>query len=181
MEGYKMTVSTPKKVYVQQHWTDDALMADSFHAYHPVKRITMVRRLPAEEAPKIIETAGETLTAGAGYWIAYVAGKVLKETLDEYKPRPIDPHVFAKTYRPWDEPKEKLSVTQVHLLRLGCQPHYKFASVRAKHLTAEAWIQGMESDEPMLTPAGAWLCIGTEGEPWSVTDAWFQKHYVIHP
>jgi hypothetical protein len=31
----------------------------------------------------------------------------------------------------------------------------------------------------VLAPAGAWLLIGTDGEPWSVTDAWFQTHYVL--
>lgn len=181
MKGYEVMVSTQKKVYVQQHWTDEALIADGFKAYPAIKRLTMVRQLPVDEAPKIIENAGETLTAEAGYWIAYVAGNVLKATLDEYKPRPIDPDVFAKTYRPWDEPDKTLTATQVHLLRLGCQPYYKFASIWAKHLTTEAWIQGMESDEPILVPAGAWLCIGIEGEPWGVTDAWFQSQYMIHP
>jgi len=174
-----MTTLTRKKVYVQQHWTDEALKADGFKAYPSVKRLTMVRLLPPEEAPKIIESDGEMLTAEAGYWIAYVAGKVLKETLDDYNPRPIDPDVFADTYRAWDEAEKTLTATQVHLLRLGCQPYYKFAGVWAKQLDTDAWIQGMESEEPVLIPAGAWLCIGTNGEPWSVTDAWFQTHYIL--
>ena len=174
-----MTTLTRKKVYVQQHWTDQALKADGFKAYPSVKRLTMVRLLPPEEAPKIIESDGEMLTAEAGYWIAYVAGKVLKETLDDYNPRPIDPDVFADTYRAWDEASVALTVTQAHLQQLGCQPYYKFAGVWAKQLDTDAWIQGMESEEPVLIPAGAWLCIGINGEPWSVTEAWFQTHYIL--
>jgi hypothetical protein len=179
MEGYEMTAIDQKKVYVQQHWTNQALEADGFHAYPSVKRLTMVRLLPVYEAPKTIESDGETLTAEAGYWIAYVAGEVLKNTLDDYDPRPIDPDVFADTYRAWDEASVPLTLTQAHLQQLGCQPYYKFASVWAKNLSTDTWIQGMESDEPVLTPAGAWLLIGTDGEPWSVTDTWFQTHYVL--
>lgn len=37
----------------------------------------------------------------------------------------------------------------------------------------------MESDEPSVAPKGAWLCVGMEGEPWSMTEAWFQAHYLL--
>jgi hypothetical protein len=174
----EMTAVVRDKVYVQWQWTDEALIADGFQSCQPIKRLVMARRLPADEAPKIIESDGETLTAEAGYWIAYVAGKTLKATLDEYEPRPIEPHIFAETYRPWDEPDQTLTVTQAHLQQLGCQSYYKFANIWAKQLSTETWIQGMESDEPVLTPAGEWLCIGAGGEPWSVTDEWFQTHYL---
>jgi hypothetical protein len=172
-----MMLSSQKKVYVQQHRTYQKLVADGFHNYHPIKRITMVRRLSAKDAPMMIETDGEMLTAEAGYWIAYVAGKDLKETLNDYEPRPIDPGVFAKTYRPWNQAKKNLSVTQAHLQQLGCQAYYNFSGVWAKQLTAEVLVQRMENEEPLLAPAGAWLCIGMEGEPWSVTEAWFREHY----
>jgi hypothetical protein len=179
MRGNEMAVMAQQKVYVQRHWTDQELITAGFLSYRPVKRITMVRMLPPEEAPKTMKASGNTITAEAGYWIAYVAGEVLKETLDDYKPRPIEPDIFAETYRPWDEPNWHPTPTQAHLQRLGCQPYYKFASIWAKQLVIATQVQGMESDEPSLAPKGAWLCVGTKGEPWSITEAWFQGHYLL--
>lgn len=170
---------THHKVYMQHDWTDKALVADGFLSYRPIKRITMVRMLPKEEAPKTMKAAGNTITAEAGYWIAYASGEKLKDTLEEYKPRPIEPEIFAETYRPWDESNWHPTQTEAHLQQLGCVPYYKTASVWAKQLTAETWVKGMESDEATEAPIGTWLCIGREGEPWSITDTWFQEHYLL--
>ena len=168
-----------QKAYEQHDWTNKALIADGFLAYRPVKRITMARILPPEEAPKTIKTSWDTLTAKAGYWIAYVAGSIMKKKLDDYHPRPIAPTIFSKTYLPWDEPNWKPSPTEAHLKKMGCMPYYKTASVWAKRLTVETWVQGLESDKPALSPKGSWLCIGTAGEPWSVTQAWFKTRYQL--
>ena len=167
------------KVYVQRQWTEQDLIADAFLYYRPVKRITMVRMLPPEEAPKTMKASGNTIIAEAGYWIAYVAGEALNETLDDYESRPIEPDIFAETYRPWNEPNWQPSLTEAHLQRLGCKPYYKIAGVWAKQLDAETWVQGMESARPSLVATGAWLCVGMEGEPWSMTEAWFQAHYLL--
>jgi hypothetical protein len=177
MRGDEVITKTQQKVYIQHDWTDQELVADGFLSYRPVKRVTMVRLLPPEEAPKTMKASGNTITAEAGYWIAYVAGKILRESLDDYKPRPIEPDIFADTYRPWTEPSWRPTPTESHLLRLGCKPYYKFTSVWAKQLIVETQVQCMESDEPSLAPKGAWLCVGAEGEPWSITNAWFQSHY----
>jgi hypothetical protein len=173
-----MTTAAHSKVYTQCDWTDQALIADGFQSYAPVKRIVMVRMLPPEEAPKTMKASGNMITAEAGYWIAYVAGDELQPTLDDYKPRPIEPDIFAVTYRPWDEPIWRPTPTQSHLRRLGCLPYYKFASVWAKQLTAPTWVQSIESSKPSLVAPGKWLCVGMEGEPWSMTDAWFRVHYL---
>jgi hypothetical protein len=173
-----MVAMNQSNVYAQRHWTNDELMADGFLHYYPVKRVTMVRMLPPEEAPQTMKASGNTITAEAGYWIAYTAGEALKEKLDDYDPRPIEPTIFAETYRPWDEPNEALTSTESHLQRLGCQPYYKIAGVWAKQLTADTWVQGIESAEPVLSPKNNWLCIGVEGEPWSMTGDWFLKHYL---
>lgn len=172
-----MATMDQQKVYIQRDWTDQELIADGFLFYQPVKRVTMVRLLPREEAPKTMKSSGNTITAEAGYWIAYAAGEALKATLDDYKPRPIEPDIFAETYRPWDETDWQPTPTEAHLQRLGCQPYYKIAGVWAKQLDAETWVQGMESAEPSLAPKGAWLCVGMQCEPWSITEAWFQEHY----
>jgi hypothetical protein len=176
MKGYDMI---QQKVYVQQDWTDDALLADGFLSYRPFKSVTMVRKLPAGEAPKTMKAGRDIVTAEAGYWIAYVAGEMVKSTLDDYKPRPIEPDIFAETYHAWDEPNWKPTLSEIRLKQLGCTPYYKIASIWAKQLTTDTWIKGIESDEPSLSIKGAWLCIGMEGEPWSITDAWFQAHYQL--
>ena len=41
-----MTTVAHPKVYIQRDWKDQALIADGFLSYCPVKRITMVRMLP---------------------------------------------------------------------------------------------------------------------------------------
>jgi hypothetical protein len=176
MKGYEMI---QQKVYIQRDWTDQELVADGFLSYRPVKHITMVRMLPPEEAPKTMKAAGNTITAEAGYWVAYVAGETLKATLDDYNPRPIEPVIFAETYRHWDEPNIELTPTETHLQELGCNTYYKTGSIWAKKLDTEIWVQGIESNKPTRTPSGMWLCVGMEGEPWSITDAWFQAHYLL--
>lgn len=174
-----MIRTNSEKIYTKRNWTDQALVADGFLSYVSVKQITMVRLLPEEEAPKIMQVAGNTITAEAGYWIAYVAGETLQATLDDYKPRPIEWDIFAETYRIWDEPLYDLTATEAHLQQLGCTPYYKFANVWAKKLNTDTWVHGIESTKVSLTPRGMWLCISDEGEPWGITDAWFQAHYLL--
>jgi hypothetical protein len=167
------------RVYQQRKWTDEQLRAQGFHYYKPRKRITMARMLPAAEAPKIIKTSWDTIVARAGYYIAYVAGDKVQKMLDDYDPRPIEPHIFMQTYRPWNEPNYKPTPPEAHLLKLGCKPYYKIAGVWAKRLKEETWVQSIESSKPSLAPAGAWLCVGTEGEPWTVTNEWFHERYIL--
>ncbi len=176
---YEMSVLVEQKVLVQRHWTRHELTSNGFLFYRPVKQITMARKLQRSEVPKTMKTSGNTITAQVGYWIAYTAGDALKETLDDYKARPLEPHIFAETYRPWNEPFWQPTPTEAHLHRLGCQPYYKTAGVWAKQLVDDTWVQGIESAEPTLSPKGDWLCVGMEGEPWSITPAWFQAHYLL--
>ncbi len=174
-----MTTVAQQKVYVQRNWTEQALIADGFLSYRPVKRITMVRRLPPEKTPKTMKTSKNTVIAAAKCWTAYVAGDVSKDTLSDYKSRSITPDVFAATYQCWDEPNWHPTPVQSYLRRLGCQPYYEIASVWAKQLADATWVQGTASDEPSLAPKGAWLCVDMEGEPSIMTEAWFQAHYQL--
>jgi hypothetical protein len=90
-------------IYRQRPWTPVELTRKSFRYYLPLKRVSLVRRLPAEEAPLTIKTPYDTVIAEAGDYIAYVAGDVLHEGLLDYDPRPIEPHIFDATYLPWDD------------------------------------------------------------------------------
>ncbi|MBI1277861.1 MAG: hypothetical protein GC179_07015 [Anaerolineaceae bacterium] len=166
-------------IYQARKWTDRQLVEQGFQYYRPVKRVTMARVLPQSEAPKIIKTQWDTLVARAGYIIAYVAGDTLKHSLDEYEPRPIEPKIFAKTYKTWDDARWKPSQTERHLMSLGCKPFYKVAGVWAKKLKENTYVQSIESSKPVLASAGAWLCVGTEGEPWTVDDSWFHTRYLL--
>nr|MBA3874947.1 hypothetical protein [Anaerolineae bacterium] len=134
-------VTARPAIYQARKWTDRQLVEQGFEYYRPVKRVTMARLLPAAEAPKIIKTAWDTIVARPGYIIAYVAGDTLKSSLDEYDPRPIEPNIFAKTYKPWDDPRWKPSPTERHLMVLGCRPYYKMAGVWAKKLKQDTYVQ----------------------------------------
>jgi hypothetical protein len=165
------------QVFRQRKWSEAELVAAGFQRYESRKRVTMVRRLPKEESPKVIKTAWDTITATAGYFIAYQAGDKLHPSLDDYEPRPIEPHIFAETYAPWSEPGWKPTPAELHLMKLGCKPYYKTVGVWAKKLTEATSVQSLESAKPSIAPVGAWLCIGAAGEPWSVSDEWFHWRY----
>jgi len=165
------------EIYQQRKWTEAELVAQGFLYYPPVKRVTMAKQLSPDEAPKVIKTEWDTITATAGYYIAYVAGDKIKPNLDDYEPRPIEPHIFRDTYRPWDEKGYRPTSTEKHLDKLGCKPYYKTTGVWAKRLKKDTYVQSIESSKPSVAPAGAWLCIGTEGEPWTVTHEWFHTRY----
>jgi hypothetical protein len=177
MEGYEMTLTDQQNIYTQRQWTDQELIGDGFLSYRPVKSITMMRMLAPEKALEDIENSDNAITTRTRSWMPYVGGDALKEALEDYDPRPIEADIFAATYRPWDESDWRPTPTEAHLQQLGCMPYYKVASVWAKQLTAETRVQGKGSTEPLLAPVGAWLCVDSEGEPWSETDAKFHAHY----
>lgn len=168
-----------QRVFKQRKWTDAQLTAEGFRHYQSKKRVTMARLLPKEEAPKVIRTPWDTIIAQAGYYIAYHAGSNVKQSLDDYEPRPIEPHIFRQTYRRWDEPDWRPTPPEAHLIKLGCKPYYKIVGVWARRLREPLWVQSIESTKPTLAPAGAWLCVGAAGEPWTVTDEWFRERYVL--
>ena len=94
-------VTARPQIYQARKWTDRQLVEQGFQYYRPVKRVSMVRPLPDTEAPKTIKTAWDTVVARPGYIIAYVAGDTLKQSLDEYEPRPIEPKISSMTERTW--------------------------------------------------------------------------------
>lgn len=163
----------------QKQWSETELIAQGFRYYPSRRQVSLVRRLPAEEAPMFIQTDWDTLVAEAGYYIAYRAGDDLRARLEDYSPRPIRPDIFKISYAPWNDIKWKPSPTETHLLNLGCQPYYKRVGVWAKRLTTEALVQSMESREPSIVPPGAWVCVGIQGEPWSTTGEWIRSRYIV--
>src|SRR5262249_40379849 len=117
--------------------------------------------------------------AVAGYMICYDAGDGhVRSALDDYHHWPVEPRIFLKTYRKWDNKDTwQPNPAEKHLMKLGCNPFFKFAGVWAKRLKKPTWLQSLESVEPILMPVGGWVTIGIEGEPTSMTEAEFRKRY----
>jgi hypothetical protein len=163
----------------QRAWTDDDLCAAGFRRYERKKFVVLARELRAAESPKRIKTAWDTLIAYTGYMICYDVGDGKPfSRLDDYQHWPVEPQIFLKTYRKWDNKITwKPNSAERHLMEHGCKPYYKFVGVWAKHLKQPLWLESIESIEPILVPTGGWVCIGIEGEPTSMTNYSFRKRY----
>ncbi|MBZ0301782.1 MAG: hypothetical protein K8J31_18690 [Anaerolineae bacterium] len=160
----------------QRKWTDEELKAEGFQYYQPVKRLVMARLLFQS---KNIDLSTETITGKVGDFICYNPGSDYHENPDEYDHWPVRRDIFFKSYRPWDEASWKPNVPEKHLLSLGCQPYYKYLGVWAQRLRETRAVQSLESPEPVDIPAGYWLIIGSEGEPYSTPDDEFRKRYEV--
>ncbi len=163
----------------QRNWSQDDLHRAGFRAYERKKFVVLARELRASESPKRIKTAWDTLIALTGYMICYDVGDGKERAkLDDYEHWPVEPQIFLKSYRKWDfQTVWKPNAAEKHLIDHGCKPYFKFAGVWAKHLKVPMWIQSLEGVEPILVPAGGWVCIGVEGEPTSLTSDEFRKRY----
>jgi hypothetical protein len=165
---------------LRQHtWTLDELKKAGFQYYMRRKQVVMAGRLPASAAPlKITYSTGEGY-AQAGDVICYDPGTEVHRRLDEYTFWSVKPEIFKQVYRKWDEPNWTPTPPQAHLMRLGCRPYYKSAGIWARRLALPINIQSLESSVPALAPAGTWLAIGTEGEPWHIDDQTFRERYLV--
>jgi len=161
----------------KQNWSDSELKKNGFHHYERKKTLVMARILPANEAPLKIHTRwGETLIAKAGYIICYTPGDKSLSSLEQYDQWPVEPSIFAKTYKRWNQ---QLQVTPAirHLLIKGCRPYYKVAGVWAKPLTEDVYVQSLEDEEPELVKKDHVLAIGIEGEPYHMGAETFADRY----
>jgi hypothetical protein len=164
--------------FLRKHdWSQEELKENGFEHVPRKKEIVMARELPASEAPLKIRTHwGETLIAQAGYMICYNTSDEPLEKLSDYEQWPVDPEIFAKTYKAWDEdfqPNAALS----HLMENGCKPYYKAAGVWAKTLEEDVYIQGIEHEKPVLVGKERVLAIGAEGEPYHMGAETFHDRY----
>ena len=161
----------------QKNWTDDELIAAGFRPYVRRKQVVMARQLPAEDSPREIPSKYEILVADGEYVICYDTGDHVGGRFEDYHRWPIRKDIFDRDYRIWDEVGWMPIPAQLHLMSLGCLPYYKIAHVWAKELVQDTPVRSLESPEPVLIPAGAWLCIGTEGEPYSMDKETFHSRY----
>lgn len=165
------------EVYESKKWTKEELKELGFKQYARRKNVIMARRLPSSEAPLEIKTdQGDTIIAQADYMICYNAGDTVLPQLRDYHHWPVEPNIFNATYKEWDEPIE-LTPPMKHLMKLGCQPYYKAAGVWAKDLDEDVYIQSLEHEKPVLVQKDRYLAIGSEGEPYHLSDTSFNSRY----
>lgn len=165
------------EVIKQRQWTDSELRAAGFKRYDRKKDVVLARKLPASEAPKRIYTPdGDTLTAYENYMLLYYPGNDTKASIDEYEQWPVEPEIFNKTYKPWNESWNP-TPAQRHLLRQGAKPYYKAVGVWAKPVKQDTYIQSLEHDSPVLVPKGRMMAIGVNGEPYSMGEDAFTARY----
>jgi hypothetical protein len=162
----------------QRPWTETELLREGFEPYERKKELVMARQLSQFEAPKrIITSGGEELIAQAGYMVCYRPGDKVRIHLDSYNQWPVEPEIFADTYRAWDEPLWTPTPTEKHLMDLGCMPYYKATGVWAKKLEEPAYVQSLEQNEPELVEPGHYVAIGAHGEPYCMGDDTFAQRY----
>lgn len=165
------------EVIQTKKWTKEELQQMGFKQYPRKKAIVMARCLPASEAPLEIHTdQGDILVAQAGYMICYQVGETVQPNISDYLHWPVEPHIFESNYRDWDEKFEPTPVMK-HLMAHGCKPYYKAVGVWAKDLAEAVYIQSLEHEKPVLVREGRFLAIGTEGEPYHMSDKSFHNRY----
>ena len=161
----------------QESRSDSQLERDGFKEYPRKKELVMARKLPASEAPLKVKTAwGEILVAQAGYMICYDTGDKYAVKPEDYDHWPVEPQIFEKTYKTWDEAFAPTKA-QEQLMKMGCKPYYKAVGVHAKLLETGVYIQSLEHEKPVLVPEKRVLAIGAEGEPYHMGDKTFHDRY----
>ncbi len=164
------------KILRQRAWTDNELQSHGFHYYEPVKRLVMAR---VAKAITEVQVTLEVLVADQGDIICYTPGEAAQENLDNYEHWPVKVELFRQNYKKWDEPDWQPNPAEIQLLTNGCRPYYKAVGVWALKLPLGIYVQSLESPEPVVVPAGRWLCIGVEGEPYNMNDDNFHTRYVV--
>ncbi len=150
----------------QRNWAQLELLELGFRYYKRPKRVTMVRELPKSEAPLLIKDERGILVAEAGYMICFEAGHIVRAKLYDYPHRPVRNDHFEALYQPWDEADWQPTLSEEHLMLLGCAPYYNDGGVWAKKLDQDTEVQSTESPRPTIVPAGDWLLIGAKGAAW---------------
>ncbi len=173
-------VAIPRKTKVlrQREWTDAQLFKSGFRYYEPIKRVVMARMLSNHVD---INVTLEVLSANKGDIMLYTAGDVLHDNLDDYDHWPVRADLFRQIYARWDDMTWQPTATEKFLMQNGCIPYYRKRGVWALKLPISIYVQSLESPEPVVVPAGRWLAIGTEGEPYNMGDESFHERYQSQP
>jgi hypothetical protein len=164
------------QVLRQRTWTEPELRVSGFTYYEPRKRLVMARVVRQSTN---IELTLETLMADAGDIVCYDPGTHPRPELDDYDHWPVQRSLFKETYRPWDDPAWRPNPAEAHLMLNNCRPYYKWVGIWALKLPISIYVQSLESPEPAVVPKGRWLCIGSQGEPYNMSDESIRARYLI--
>ena len=164
------------RVLRQRNWTEHELKSAGFQYYETRKRLVMAKVL---REIRNIEVTLETLIAGAGDIVCYDPGQIVHEDPDDYDHWPVKRALFMQTYRPWDDPNWRPNPAEARLMQYGCRPYYKVAGIWAQKLDRSVYLQSLESPRPVLLPPGRWLCIGSQGEPYHMSEIKFSNRYEV--
>jgi hypothetical protein len=121
----------------------------------------------------------ETVFAEAGDVICYEPGAIIQRHLNDYEHWSVKAAIFRETYRPWETSQWKPEAVHLDLMRYNCRPYYKCVGAWARRLKEPTYLESLESPRPVLVPAGLWILVGNQGEPWHVTDDDFRKRYIL--
>ena len=135
----------------------------------------MMARMLAEHTN--IELTLEVLSAQKGDIMIYQPGTELHDDIEAYDHWPVRVDLFRQTYARWDDMTWQPSETEKFLMRHGCIPYYRKRGVWALRLPISIYVQSLESPEPVIVPAGRWLAIGAEGEPYNMSEESFRERY----
>lgn len=165
------------QVLRQRSWTEAELRTSKLKYYAPRKQLVMARVV---QTPTEVKATIEILEAGKGDLMIYDPGNGTKRPhLDDYEHWPVNRDLFRKSYKPWDDAQWQPSEAEADLIAYGCRPFYKYSGVWAMRLTQSVPIQSLESKQPVQVPPGRWLVIGSQGEPYHMSDAKFRSRYII--
>ncbi len=163
------------RILQQRNWTEAQLRAAGFEYFLKRKLLVMARELTHTRR---IDVSLETLVAQPGDILCFDPGDKRRKSLNDYDHWPVRGDLFQSVYRPWDERNWQPNAAEQHLLKHGCRPYYKVSGVWARRLRRSMLIQSLESPHPVKVPAGYWLCIGSQGEPYHMSDRKFHERYV---
>lgn len=166
-----------QEVIRQRTWTKSEFRTAGFAYFDRKKEVVMARPLPVSEAPLQVTMDRERVSVPAGYIICYSPGSRIQNQLGDYEHWPCAREDFSLTYKPWKDLGWKPKPAERDLMSRGCRPYYKHVGVWAKRLEEPTYIQSKESPKPFLAPAGAWLVIGPQGDPYHIDDAGFRARY----
>jgi hypothetical protein len=147
-----------------------------FKYFEPIKRLVMARIIT--EATKV-EMTLEVLTAQSGDVVVYDPGEVVHEKLEEYEHWPVRGDLFRQTYKRWRHKGWHATPQEQFLLGHGCLPFYKDTGIWAMVLPINIYVQSLESSEPIIVPKGRWLAVGSQGEPYHMSDEDFRARYIV--
>jgi hypothetical protein len=164
------------QIWRQQKWQDDELRTLHFRPYETRRQLRMARVV--EEA-STVDTTKEELIAEAGYMLCYTPGTEVRANLVDYDQWPVRFDLFHKNYSPWPQEGWQPNPVEKHLMENGCRPYFKSTPVWARRLQSGVMVESLESKQPVRIPAGRWLVIGIEGEPYHTADAKFRQQYVV--